>query len=150
MLTLIHQWLQQRFNIAPKRGATPLIDLQGEKHWLVFFENEHSARFHIVRFGTLVADADLWWEEDHVLFIRMIVIHQAEYRRRSIGTTLLLQVIAYAKRKHARGIWSDVARNHSEKNPHLLDWYREYGFQVTPIQSGLFIARIYLDLTSTQ
>ena len=56
---------------------------------------------------------------------------QANFRGLGIGSRLLTEFIAEARKRGIREIWGSVTDGGAKQTPHLLDFYKKHGFSIT-------------------
>jgi GNAT superfamily N-acetyltransferase len=74
----------------------------------------------------------------------------SDYRGRGLGTILLQQVLSTAKETGVKEIHGSIVQDDIDTTPHLLDWYKRYGFRVekpTEQDAKSAIARIQLEIS---
>ena len=71
-----------------------------------------------------------WPVLDEVRILLQIDCPTRSFRRLGIGTLLLTRLIAEAKERGIKEIWGSVTPSDIIASPHLLQWYRKFGFSV--------------------
>ena len=137
--------LQRLFNSPPAPDTKAVMDKRGRKYWIVWDDDAEAPRVYLWCYGRVIGQAKLLWIYPD-LQLGDINIFSPEHRRRGIGSALLQEVIAYARRKNAQTISGWIADHDAETNPNLFDWYRRYGFQIVFERDGISVAKVRLDL----
>ena len=66
-----------------------------------------------------------------ILFNILGIRLQANFRGLGIGSRLLNEFIAEARKLGIREIWGSVRDGDTKQTPHLLDFYKKHGFSIT-------------------
>lgn len=138
--------IQRLFNTSPVPDARFITDKRGRRYWIVWDDDEETPRLYIWHYGRVIGQVKLLWNHRE-LHLADINIFKPGHRRRGIGSAVLQEVIGYAARQGAQIISGWIADHDAQANPNLLEWYRQYGFQVTLERDGVSVARLHLDLS---
>jgi GNAT superfamily N-acetyltransferase len=72
------------------------------------------------------------WPIAHRLLIGLgVPCRKRSFRGCGIGTVLLDRIVTEASPAGMTRVWGSVTASDIEKSPHLLDWYRDRGFEVS-------------------
>ncbi len=137
--------LQRLFNTAPEPNAKGITDRRGRRYWVVWDDDEIAPNVYVLYYGDEIGQAKLFWNQSE-LVLGDIVFFKDEHKGSSLGTTLLQEVVTYARRHGAQAISGSISAPDAKENPKLFDWYRRNGFQVTPEKGEIWIASILMDL----
>lgn len=139
--------LQRLFNTSPTRDAQAVSDKQGREYWIVWDDDEETPYVYLWHYGRVIGQVKLLWNHPE-LQLADINIFKPEHRGNGVGSALLQQVIAYARRHGAQTISGWIADHDAKASPYLFDWYRRHDFQVTLERADISVAKIRLDLAT--
>lgn len=147
-------WFQlQYIHWRTRKWSKPdLIDRSGFPHWL--WENgsveEESMHWRFTDgLNTSANVRFVWSAEDDYLTLGDIVV-ESEYWGRGIGSHLIERLKYYSVELGKQGIVGEISEldiNGGQEHPpqpHLMDWYRRRGFEVTEYDQkrGVMLAEI--------
>jgi ribosomal protein S18 acetylase RimI-like enzyme len=138
LLILRLNWRHLKAMVKQVRGV--VRDRKGRHYW-VYIEQYDTGHFHIslctwpgLTFSTstcagwisvgVTTESKASWE------IHDLQVNRRRYRQRGIGTALVREAIALARRRGAQDLQGIVTITDAQENPFLSAWYARLGFTV--------------------
>lgn len=94
-----------------------------------------------------ITDFMIFDQVPHYNFFFFNKLHKS-YRNRGLGSAMIRHMISQVKNKSINYVIGDISKDDVKVTTHLFYFYEKNGFKINLIDNGIFIARIWLNLSN--
>jgi GNAT superfamily N-acetyltransferase len=124
------KWLRRKKRLTPGAADRIIRSKGGREFWITIDSEDDAFVIYIYCADGCAGSLKVIWRNKKVELADILI--EAAYRNQGLGTALLQELIALARRKEIQCIHGFVVQKDYDENPHLLKWYQKQGFSVLP------------------
>jgi GNAT superfamily N-acetyltransferase len=124
------KWLRRKKQLTPGTADRIIHSKSGQEFWITIDSEDDPYEMQVWCSDQLVGLLSADWEDKEVELMDIFIF--PPYLNQGLGTALLQEFIALARRKSMQRIHGYVPQQFLTETPHLLKWYQKQGFSVLP------------------